>query len=455
MQAGDGTIWVVWVSNRYLNDELFYRTSSDYGLSWSLDKRLTVASSADSSPSIMQASNGTIWVAWASHRTGNYEIYYKTSSNNGETWTPDTQRTFEFNEDEDPSIMQASNGLIWVVWSSSRTGNYELFYETYDGSAWSTETQITDNPGSDKYPSVVQARNGSIWVVWSSNRTGNYELFYKTFNGTNWSSHNQLTDDSSSDMVPSIAEARDGSIWVVWQSGRPAEDQDELYYKVYNCSAWSSDAQLTSDSMANDIASSIAQVSDRKIWVMWAADKDEDFDIYYKTSSEIDNYDVAITDLTSSAGIVNPGEIVSINVGVENRGDENETFDVYCYANTTTIGSTTITLANGTSTTLGFSWDTTVVDKGRYTITAEASVVPGEIYSADNVYVNGAVTVTIYGDVNGDGQVDAGDLAVVGDAYGTVEGNSGYNPDADLNDDQVLDVLDLAECGKNYGEIGF
>ena len=351
--------------------------------------------------------------------------------------------------------MQASNGTIWVVWCSNRYVNYELFYKIYNGSDWSTETQLTDDPSSDKYPSIVQARDGTIWVVWSSYRTGDYELFYKTFNGSAWSSYPPLTDDPDSDMAPSIAQARDGAIWVVWQSDRSAGAQDELYYKIYNGSVWSSDTQLTSDS-ANDIASSIAQIDDRKIWIVWTADRDEDFDIYYKkTSSEIINHDVAITNITPSASIVNPGETVSINVTVENQGDKNETFDVNCYANTTTIESTTITLDNGTSTTLIFSWNTTDVDKGIYTIRAEASVVFDEIYTANNVYSDGTVTVTILGDMNGDGRVDIHDLALFDEAYGTVEGDSNYNPDADLNDDEVIDIYDLAECSKNYGKIGF
>jgi len=300
----------------------------------------------------------------------------------------------------------------------------------------------------------MQTSDGTIWVVWSSNREGNYELFYKTYNGSDWANETRLTYDPSDDMVPSIGQARDGAIWVVWQSGRPTGDQDELYYKVYNGSVWSSDTQLTSD-LANDITSSIAQISDRKIWVLWAADRDEDFDIYYKTSSEIINNDVAITNVNPSAIRVNLGEIVSISVAVENQGDKNETFDVNCYANTTTVASTTVTLANGTSTMLMFSWNTTGVDIGNYTIWAEASVVSDEIDIVDNTYIYGRVMVTIPGDVNGDGTVDITDLTLVADVYGTLEGDPDYNPYANLNYDEVIDIYDLMECGKNYGKTGF
>jgi hypothetical protein len=447
MQAGNGTIWVVWSSDRmgFGNDELYYKTSSDYGLTWSSESRLTSAAGYDEGPSIMQASNGTIWVVWASFRTDNYELFYKTFR--GSSWSSDVQFTEELHQDMRPSVMQSSDGLIWVVWYSDRTGNYELFYKTYSGSAWSPETRLTDHPGADMYPSIALASNGTVWVVLASSRTGNYELFYKIFDGVAWSSDIQLTNDSSSDSVPSIVRARNGAIWVVWQSGRPVNDQDELYYRIYNGSAWTSDTQLTSD-LANDLAPSIAQIRDKRIWVVWAADRDDDSDLYYKVSSEIINNDVAITSVTPSPIKVNQGEIVSINVVAENQGDIGETFTVDCYANETIIGSSTITLANEISTELIFVWNTAEVGKARYVIKAEASIVPYEIDTSDNVRSHSAVVVTTLGDINGDLTVNIDDLIALNQSYGSTS-TGGQNP-ADLNQDSIVDVADLLLLGKNY-----
>ena len=450
MQADNGTIWVVWASNRmgFGNDELYYKTSSNYGLTWSGESRLTEAAGYDEGPSIMQASNGTIWVVWGSYRTDNYELFYKTF--NGSSWSFDVQFTEELHGDMRPSVMQSNDGLIWVVWYSDRTGDYELFYKTYDGSAWSPETQLTDDPSDDKCPSIAQASNGTIWVVWGSYRTGNSELFYKTFNGVAWSGDNQLTNDPNSDEVPSIARARDGAIWVVWQSGRPANDQDELYYKIYNGSTWTSDAQLTSD-LANDMVPSIAQVRDKRIWVVWQADRDDDFELYYKVSNEIINYDVAITSVTPSPLKVNQGEIVSISVVAENQGDIDETFTVDCCANETMIGSSNITLAAETSTELTFVWNTTEFGVARYVIKAEASVVPHEIDTSDNVRSHSAVVVTTLGDVNGDLTVNNDDLIALNWSYGsTSTGGQNWNPNADLNNDSIVNVADLLLLGKNY-----
>jgi len=56
------------------------------------------------------------------------------------------------------------------------------------------------------------------------------------------------------------------------------------------------------------------------------------------------------------------------------------------------------------------------------------------------------------GDVNNDCKVDIFDLAAVGLAYGSVPGDSNWNPNADLNNDGKINIFDLATVGLNYGK---
>ena len=101
-------------------------------------------------------------------------------------------------------------------------------------------------------------------------------------------------------------------------------------------------------------------------------------------------------------------------------------------------------------------------DKGKPTAVYATNGTPSWSYNAStmiltlNVMHDGPANLLvdwrIPGDVNGDGTVDITDLALVGEAYGTVEGDPDYNSDADLNYDGAIDVYDLAECGKNYGK---
>jgi len=91
-----------------------------------------------------------------------------------------------------------------------------------------------------------------------------------------------------------------------------------------------------------------------------------------------------------------PGQPVYIDVTVVNEGTATETFDVTVYYDATIIGTTTVwNLPPRASYWFTFVWDTTDVAEDTYTISTEADVVPGETDTADNVYINGAVTVSL------------------------------------------------------------
>jgi hypothetical protein len=48
------------------------------------------------------------------------------------------------------------------------------------------------------------------------------------------------------------------------------------------------------------------------------------------------------------------------------------------------------------------------------------------------------------GDLNGDGVVDCGDLAIVKAAFGSRRGASNYDPRADVNSDGIVDLREIA-----------
>ncbi|OCT11722.1 hypothetical protein A8709_28010 [Paenibacillus pectinilyticus] len=57
-------------------------------------------------------------------------------------------------------------------------------------------------------------------------------------------------------------------------------------------------------------------------------------------------------------------------------------------------------------------------------------------------------TKQITADVNGDGSISIGDLAIVAGAYGKQQGQAGWNEKADVNHDGKVDIIDLAIVAK-------
>jgi len=96
--------------------------------------------------------------------------------------------------------------------------------------------------------------------------------------------------------------------------------------------------------------------------------------------------DVAITSVTPSKTVVVVGEIVNITVVAKNEGTETETFNVTAYYGNVSIETQAVNnLAADTNTTLIFSWNTTSVSAGNYTIKAIADTGYGETETSYNI----------------------------------------------------------------------
>jgi hypothetical protein len=105
-------------------------------------------------------------------------------------------------------------------------------------------------------------------------------------------------------------------------------------------------------------------------------------------------HDVAVISVVPSVTEAFPCQTINISVVVRNEGDVGETFDVSVYYDSVLIGKSTVeSLAPHFEKTLKFIWCTYCVPPGDYTISAEASVVPGEVDVEDNRFVDGVVRI--------------------------------------------------------------
>jgi len=107
--------------------------------------------------------------------------------------------------------------------------------------------------------------------------------------------------------------------------------------------------------------------------------------------------DVAIISIVPSRTWAYPEWPVNITVKVKNKGNMSETFNVYAYYDSNTIGFLTVTdLAPNEVRDIIFEWDTTGVGEGNYTLKAVADTVPYELNTTDNTLTDGKVWITVH-----------------------------------------------------------
>ena len=169
----------------------------------------------------------------------------------------------------------------------------------------------------------------------------------------------------------------------------------------------------------------------------------------------VGSYDIGITNLTPSKTVCND-TAVSIDMTVENQGESPVTSEVILHIDGNPHLTQTITeLPAGESTTLTYSWDTTPVPLGIYTVTAEA-ILEGDVDPDDNTYPPPGITITITetieGDINGDFTVDIFDMVHIALAFDSRPGDPNWNPNADLNNDDIVDIYDVVTAARNFGK---
>jgi hypothetical protein len=274
---------VVWEDERGGDIDVYYKGSTDGGNSWSNDTLVTSAAGPQGMPSVAVV-GGYVHVVWVDFTMmGNTEIYYCRSTNGGNSWQAPVQISNAAGFSSHPSIA-AYESYVHVAWHDSRHGftNNEIYYRrsTDDGITWSVETRLTEDDNFSNVPSVAVAEN-NVHVAWEENRDGNFEMYFKssTDNGQNWGTNMRLTDDAADSYSPSLA-ASGSNVHLVWQDMRDANE--EIYYKLSNdCGTnWDPDVRLTDDTNISQNASIC--VSGEKVHVAWTDVRPGNWEIYYK-----------------------------------------------------------------------------------------------------------------------------------------------------------------------------
>jgi hypothetical protein len=221
---------VVWSDPRTGDMEIYYKRSTNGGLNWESDVRLTNDPAVSTNASVA-VSGAVVHVVWSDERTGTPQIFYKRSTDDGVTWESDVQLTNNPGFSSSYPCISVSDSTVHVVWYDNRDGNYEIYYERSSdaGTSWGAEQRLTQNSALSYNPSV-SASDSNVSILWVDNRDGNRELYYKHSrdSGLSWSDDTRLTNDPFDSYFASVSEL--GSVVnVAWVDTR--DGNAEIYFK--------------------------------------------------------------------------------------------------------------------------------------------------------------------------------------------------------------------------------
>src|SRR5918995_824603 len=221
-QSGNDTVYVVWSDNATGNGDIYFRRSMDNGTSFGNIENLST-NPGNSTAAQIAAYQGNVYVVWTDDSTGSGDIYFKRSVDNGTSFGVTENLSNDNGKSYGAQIVISGNN-IYVVWADDSTGNEDIYFKRSvdNGTSFGSTQNLSTNPGNSTAAQIA-AYQDNVYVVWEDATTGNGDIYLKASldNGTKFSGQKVLAKNNGSSSNPQIAVSPNNIIYGIWQDDTP------------------------------------------------------------------------------------------------------------------------------------------------------------------------------------------------------------------------------------------
>ncbi|HEX5893180.1 MAG TPA: sialidase family protein [Nitrososphaeraceae archaeon] len=232
-----------------------------------------------------------VYVVWRDNSSGNDDIYFKRSSDTGNSFNT-TKNLSNTNGSSTDSQITATGNNAYIVWSDTTTGNGDIYFKsiTDNGTTLSFPENLSNNDGRSDEPRIA-AVGSNIYVVWRDNSSGNDDIYFSSSadNGTTFSSPKNLSTNLDGPALFPQVEAIGNSVYVAWQDETP--DKGRIRFRASNDNG--NDFSITRVlSQENEVNANSPQlsISESAIYVVWEDNSrsennsSKNFDLLFRVS---------------------------------------------------------------------------------------------------------------------------------------------------------------------------
>jgi hypothetical protein len=177
--ASGDNVYVSWWDNRTAgNNEIFFARSTDNGQTFGEVINLS-NSTGGSADNQITAENNNVYVAWWDNKTGNWEVYSRTSMDGGETFGDPVMlqsignSTFKLaapqpNITSVDTVLAASGNNEYVGWWDNKTGNWEVLFarSTDNGATFADPINVSNSSDLSSIGARIAAEGNYMYISW-------------------------------------------------------------------------------------------------------------------------------------------------------------------------------------------------------------------------------------------------------------------------------------------------
>jgi hypothetical protein len=234
--------------------------------------RLTPGSPAEDYPSLSEAQDGALWLAYQTYETGGDRLWIR----RGLTAQPEPLTA------PGGDLFRPVTAGNWVVWAAQVNSDWDLYGCRFDGKTWTTPERLTNNVGPDIFHAMTRDSAGRLYLAWQSFRAGQSDIYLRVHDGRRWGPEVRVSSDPANDWEPAIAVGPSGRVSIVWDTySRGNYDVALRHYERGKLSA----QEAVAASAAFESRAAALYDSRGRLWLAWDegdADWGKDYDVNVK-----------------------------------------------------------------------------------------------------------------------------------------------------------------------------
>ncbi len=200
IRTTNGRMIIIWQNN--ING-LTTCYSDDNGATWSSLASITT-NATDYYTALTQTLDGKLWISFSRYNAStNYDIFYCTSTNNGDSWSAEQTFLATSTNELYGTVVSKDNLTLKAFYRENSSGNSDIYSKTStdDGATWSSPTPIVNSSAVETRPRVLRQSDGTLWLIYQYYETSTggctqSEIYYtkSSDGGTSWNPASSFTN---------------------------------------------------------------------------------------------------------------------------------------------------------------------------------------------------------------------------------------------------------------------
>ncbi|TMI29238.1 hypothetical protein E6H29_11780 [Candidatus Bathyarchaeota archaeon] len=290
--ASGNYVYVVWQESITGNDEIWLRTSSNNGQSFGGVVNLSNDAQFSALPQAAVSGN-FVYVAWASQSTtgSTSDVLFSASADNGQTFSVSKLNLSNDLKATSPEMAASANN-VYVAWQDNSTGAYDIFLKTStnNGSGFGTTQNLSMNTLASAARSLGQqiaSAGNNVYVVWTKvtpTTTPDSTMLAVSMNsGTSFTTATQVTTASTT-LHPQVA-ATGNNVYILWEDDSRGGTAVATLAASYNNGASFNTPFSLSSSVGFSQFPQLA-ISGTNVYVTWWDSSSTNRDVFFRSSSD-------------------------------------------------------------------------------------------------------------------------------------------------------------------------